>query len=162
MALDDALEGEVVAVGDTTKERLARDLFNRVWSYLERTDRTPDDDAAMIHTAHASTSLWLDVGTAVNAVRGEWICARVYATVRRSEPALYHAERAVELCRRHGIGDFDLAWAYEGMARASAVAGNADDSARWTHLARTATVDITDDDDRALVLADLESIPPTS
>ena len=93
--------------------------------------------AARPRTLAASVAPVL-VGTAVNAVRGEWQCARVYATVGRSEPALYHAARAVAICRQHDIGDFDLAAAYEGMARASAVAGDADEAERWTELARTA------------------------
>jgi DNA-binding transcriptional MerR regulator len=156
MAIDEHVKGEVE--GDV-KAALARDLFNRVWTYLERIDRTPEDDAAMIHAAHASCSLWMDVGPPVRAARGEWQCARVYSTVRRPEPALFHAERALELCRQHGIGDFDLAFAYEAMARACAVAGDADEAKRWTQLATTAAADIADDDDRALVLADIESIP---
>lgn len=156
MAIDEHVKGEV---DGEVKTRLARDLFNRVWTYLERIDRSADDDAAMIHAAHASCSLWMDVGTPVNFVRGEWQCARVYATVRRPEPALYHAERALELCRQHGIGDFDIAAAYEGMARASAVAGDADEAERWKQLATTAAADIADDDDRAIVLADIDSIP---
>jgi DNA-binding transcriptional MerR regulator len=156
MALDEQVEGDVEG---KMKKQLAADRFNLAWAYLEQPDRTPDDDAAMIHAAHASTSLWADVGAAVNAVRGEWQCARVYATVGRSEPALYHAARAVAICRQHDIGDFDLAAAYEGMARASAVAGDADEAERWTELARTAAADIADDDDRAIVLADIDSIP---
>jgi DNA-binding transcriptional MerR regulator len=156
MAIDEHIAGEVEG---KLKKRLAADLFNRVWTYLERIDRSADDDAAMIHAAHASCLLWLDVGTPVNAVRGEWQCARVYATVGRPEPALYHAERALELCRQQGIGDFDLAFAYEGMARASAVAGDADEAQRWKELATTAAADVADDDDRALLLADIDSIP---
>ena len=45
------------------------------------------------------------------------------------------------------------------MARAYAVAGDAGEAERWTELARTAAADVVDDDDRALVLADIESIP---
>jgi hypothetical protein len=45
------------------------------------------------------------------------------------------------------------------MARASAVAGDAEEAARWKALAGTAAADIADEDDRALVLADIESIP---
>ena len=156
MAIDDQVEGEVAG---EVKRRLARDLFNRVWSYLERSDRSPEDDATMIHAAHASCSLWMEVGAPVNFVRGEWQCSRVYATVGRPEPALYHAERALAICREHGIGEFDLAFAYEGMARATAAAGDAAEAERWKELATTAAADVADDDDRALVLADIASIP---
>ena len=42
MAIDEQLESDV---DDKVKDRLARDLFNRVLSLLERVDRTPEDDA---------------------------------------------------------------------------------------------------------------------
>ncbi|HLK43721.1 MAG TPA: hypothetical protein VKV34_10305, partial [Thermoleophilia bacterium] len=59
----------------------------------------------------------------------------------------------------NGIGDFDLAFAYEALARAYAVAGDRDEAARWEALARSAAVDIGDDDDRELVLSDLSTLP---
>lgn len=34
--------------------QLGVDLFNGTWTLMEQADRTPDDDALMIHMAHAS------------------------------------------------------------------------------------------------------------
>jgi hypothetical protein len=39
------------------------------------------------------------------------------------ESAPYHAKRYLEVCKGNSIGSFDLAYAYEAMARAYAVAG---------------------------------------
>ena len=141
------------------EKQLAVDLFNRTWELLERTDRTADEDAAMVHAAHGSCHHWLQVGTPVNAVRGEWQCSRVYAVLGRAEAALFHANRALTLCETNAIGDFDLAFCYEALARAYAVAGDGDEARRWADRARAACADITEDDDRALVLADLETVP---
>jgi hypothetical protein len=135
-------------------------LFNDVWSLLGQADRTPEDDDRMLHMAHASRYHWGQVGTAVNLVRGEWQCSRVYAELGRGEPARHHARRALDLCRAAGIGDFDLAFCYEAMARASAVCGDAAERDRWLALGREAAADVSDDEDRALVLADLDSVPP--
>jgi len=143
---------------DELERRWARELFNHVWTLLDKTDRSPDDDAEIVHAAHASCFHWLRVGQPVNAVRGEWQCSRVYAVLGRAEPALHHARRALDLCHEHGIGDFDLACAYEALARASAVAGDDGEAEQWEALARTACDDIAEDDDRQLVLADLETI----
>jgi hypothetical protein len=137
---------------------LAAELFNRTWTLLERTDRSEADDAVMIHTAHASCYHWIQVGEPVNGVRGEWQCSRVYAVLGRAEPALFHAARALAMCEANGIGDFDLAFCYEALARAHAVAGDGDGARGWAELARIASADIADDDARALVLSDLESI----
>jgi hypothetical protein len=83
----------------------------------------------------------------------------VYSVLGRAEPALYHARHVVSICERHGIGDFDLAFGYEALARAYAVAGDAAESGRWLVRARDAAAGIADAEDRGLVLADLATIP---
>jgi hypothetical protein len=47
----------------------------------------------MLHMAHASRFHWEQVGTPANLARGEWLCSRVYAVLRRPEPCLHHAAR---------------------------------------------------------------------
>lgn len=138
---------------------LATTLFNGTWDLLERHDRTPDDDDRMLHMAHASRHHWGQVGAPANLARGEWQCSRVYAVLGRSEPSLHHAKRVLEICERHGIGDFDIAFAYEALARAYAVGGDGERARAMTEKALAAVDGIADDDDRRLVLADLETIP---
>jgi hypothetical protein len=152
-------EAGAMADDQDTQRRWAIDLFNRVWALLDQPDRTPDDDAAMVHAAHTSAFHWSQVGEPVNLVRGEWQCSRVYAVLGRPEPALFHARRALALCEQHGIGDFDLAFAYEALARANGVAGEDGEARRWVAQAKAASADIAEDDDRQLVLADLETVP---
>lgn len=145
---------------DAAREReLAAALFNGVWELLEQENRTSDDDARMLHMAHASCHHWLQVGTAKNFARGEWLCSRVYASLRRPEAAEYHARRVLEICERNGLGDFDLAFAYEALARARAVAGDAAGGRGFTEQALGAAEDITEADDRELLMGDLETIP---
>jgi DNA-binding transcriptional MerR regulator len=145
----------------TDSKLLAAQLFNKTWQLLEQEGRTGDDDAQMIHTAHASRYHWGQVPTAtpVHLARGEWLISRVYAVLGRAEPALYHARRVLDLCQGNGVGDFDLAFAYEALARASAVAGDSGRAREHTDQALAAAEDIADDEDRDLVLADLETIP---
>ena len=138
---------------------LAASMFNGVWTLLENPSRTPEDDLRMIHMAHASRYHWSRVGTEVHAVRGEWQCSRVYATLGRSEPALFHARRALDICEANGIGDFDLAFCYEALARAHAVAGDIDDAQRWRQRGMEAANDVAEDDDREILIADLASVP---
>ncbi|MCY1139283.1 hypothetical protein OWR29_14885 [Actinoplanes sp. Pm04-4] len=38
----------------TDTRQLAVDLFNGVWTLLEKPDRTAEDDDRMLHMAHAS------------------------------------------------------------------------------------------------------------
>jgi hypothetical protein len=103
----------------------------------------------------------MQVGTAVNRVRSEWQCSRVYAVLGREEPALWHARRCLAICELEGIGDFDLGFAYESLARAHAVAGDPEEAKRWLEQAHNAAAEIAEDDDRELLLSDLETVPDT-
>ena len=122
--------------------------------------RTPDEDEEMLHAAHASRYHWIRAGTRVNAARGEWQCSRVYAVLGRPEPALHHARRCLELCESvvDDLDEFDLPFAYEALARAHAVAGDEGEARHWIARARDAGAAISDEDDRALLEADLETI----
>jgi hypothetical protein len=139
--------------------RLAVDLFNQVWRMMERDDRTVDDDDRMLHAAHTSRWLWGEVGEPVNLARGEWQVSRVYTVLARPEPALHHARRCLEICGRHGIGDFDLAYAHEALARAYALAGDRDHALASRRAAEQAADQIADADDRELLERDLGSLP---
>lgn len=82
----------------------------------------------------------------------------MYSVLGRAEPARYHAQRSLEICLDNGIADFDLAFAYEALARASAVAGKADDRAKYLALAQEASQHIAEKDDREVVIHDLATI----
>lgn len=146
-------------LGPDEERRLASRLFNEVWDLLESHDRGSADDDRMIHMAHASRYHWGQVGVAANLVRGEWQCSRVYAVLGRAEPCLHHGQRALDLCLAEGIADFDLAFAYEALARGYAIAGDGDAARRMTEKALAAVDGIAGEEDRKLVLADLETVP---
>jgi DNA-binding transcriptional MerR regulator len=143
------------------ERRLAAALFNATWTLMEKEDRTRAEDDEMLHMAHASRHHWGHVAeaTPANFGRGEWQCSRVYAVLGRSEPCLHHAQRYLDICQENGIADWDLAFAYEALARGHAVAGDMDQARAFTEQALAAAEDIAEDDDRELVLSDLESIP---
>jgi DNA-binding transcriptional MerR regulator len=140
------------------QRKLAADLFNGVWTLMETEDRTSAEDDRMLHMAHASRYHWEQVGTAANLARGEWLCSRVYAVLRRPEPALHHARRVLALCTEHGLDDWDLAFAHEAIARGLALAGDPEGSAAEIRAAMA--VPIADDEDRDLLERDLADIRP--
>jgi hypothetical protein len=142
----------------TVERQLAVDLFNATWQLLDTPDRSPDDDLRMLHMAHASRHHWAQVGEPVNLARGEWQVSRVYAVLGRAEPARFHGERCLEICEEHGIADFDLAYAYEALARAAAVAGNGPERDRRLAQARTAAEAVADPEDREHLDGDLATV----
>jgi hypothetical protein len=138
--------------------KFAVDLFNKTWELLEAQDRTPEQDDTMIHAAHASRYHWGQVGTPLEFERGEWQISRVYAVLNRPEPALYHAQRCLDICLANEIRDFDLAFAYEALARAHAVAGEWEKSGEYVELAMKAADEIADEDNRKYLEGELLTI----
>jgi len=131
-----------------TERKLAAGLYNEVWRLMEIESRTAEQTDAMIHAAHASRYHWGRIGAPIDVIRGEWLCSRVYAALRRAEPALWHARRCVELLEKSGrTDDCDAAAAYQALAAASSLAGDADaaaDSRARAELAVSALTDLED------------------
>ncbi len=144
-----------------THRALGIALFNHTWTLLEKPDRTPAETDEMIHAAHASRFHWsrADAVETVNLARGEWQCSRVYATLGRGEPALWHARRCLAYNEAAGAGDWDIAAAYEALARANAVAGDPAAAADWKARAIAALDGIADQDDRDLIEGDIATLP---
>ena len=140
------------------QRQLAKDLFNHVWTLLEADDRTPMQDDEMIRAAHASRHHWAAVGEPANLARGEWQCSRVYSVLGRGEPALWHGRRCLDICDEQGIGDFDLAYAYEALARAHRVADQLPEAEAYQRLAIEAGARIADPDEREHFHEDLASL----
>jgi hypothetical protein len=111
----------------------------------------------MVHAAHASCCHWLAVGTGVHHQRGEWLIARVYSELGVAEAALRHAHCCQELTEEHAglVEDFDRAYAFEGLARAHAVAGNQAEAREYLELAQNAGKAIADEESRKFFVGDL-------
>jgi len=117
---------------------------------------------AMIGMAHASRYHWSVVGGSQELAVGEWQISHVYAVLDRPEPSLYHAQRCLEICQASKLGDFALAYAYEALARAFALAGKARPREACLKLAKGAGAKIADADERAQFLRDLRTVPRTT
>ena len=139
---------------------LAVSTFNRVWELLELPERTPKETDEMIHAAHVSCYVWSQIGTPANVARGEWQCARVYATLGRAEPALWHAGRALELNEAGGEGfeEWDLPSAQQGMAHAQLAAGDREEAQRWAERARAELARVQDLEDRELIESQISEL----
>jgi hypothetical protein len=139
--------------------KIGGDLFNYTWSLLDRKDRSEEETDEMLHAAHASRYHWGHAGTPLNLSIGEWQVSRVYSALGRAEPAFYHGRRALEIARRNKLSRFYLAYAYEALARAAAVAGQRRARSRYLGEARRIGAAVRNRDDRRMLLEDLASIP---
>ena len=140
--------------------RLGAELFNRVWDLLALEARTPDQEAELIHTVHASAYHWTRVGEGPRLARAEWQCSWVYSELERPEPALFHAHRCEAVCRQYAdeLEDFDMPAMHEAFARAQLVAGNREEAMHRLQLATELCAKIADPEDREIIQAQIDSI----
>jgi hypothetical protein len=142
------------------ERQLAVDLFNRAWTLMETDERTEEQDDELINTAHASAYHWTQVGTPANRARSEWQLSRAYTVLDRPEPALHHARRCLAYCEENpeAIEDWDLPYAHEALARAHALAGEADVAGRHAAAAHELAAGVAGAEDREHLEADLGTL----
>jgi hypothetical protein len=133
----------------------------QTWNLLGKKDRSEQDDIRMVMFANASLFHWKNSPKfqPVNEQRGEWLIAHVYSVLRMGEEAMLHAEKTLKLTEKHGFKDFDLAYAYECLARASAASGNKSECKKWYKKAEQCGELISDKKDKEIFEGDLKSEP---
>jgi len=141
---------------DNWHKKEAIENFNSTWDLIDKTNRTHEDNIRMIHMAHASRYHWEHIGEPVNLARGEWQISRVYSLLDMAESALLHAEESLRICEENGIEDFDLAFAYEAMARAYSLLN--DSYHKELYLNHASNIEISDQENRDYLISELESI----
>ncbi len=146
---------------DEAQLKFAKKIHGSVWRLLEKPDRSAADDEEMINAAHASLFHWRSAGTGLNHQRGEWLIARVYTVIGDKQAAMRHAVRCSELTEEHKdlMVDFDIAFAYECLARAHALYGSKESAQTYKEMAQQAGNDIADDEDKKYFFSDLEGGP---
>ncbi len=116
---------------------------------MEQDERSPEDVDDMIAAAHASLYHWMQCGTAVNIVRGHWQIARMYAVLKWGTESMRHAQRCLDVCQANAIGDFDLAYAFEAMARACWLVNDIPQAQSWYQQMTHAAANIAKPEDAA-------------
>lgn len=133
---------------------------NSIWELLGKADRTESEDEEMIRRAYAAAYHWdraISRGPE-NAVRADYMIAKVQLAVGQPEIALSAARRCLGGATKHALADFDLAYAHEVTARALHALGNKAEAAEeWS---KATAVEIADEEDRKLVEQDFADFDP--
>jgi tetratricopeptide (TPR) repeat protein len=140
-------------------KKFAVNAFNLTWNLLDKKERTSEEDDQMVNAAHASRFHWGEIGTPLEFEWGEWQISRVYSVLNRSEEAKHHARRCLDICKKNHIGDFDIAFAYEAMARSAAIAGQSEEAEKYIQLAREAGEKIEEQGNKDYFLDELNTVP---
>jgi hypothetical protein len=144
-----------------THRTLAMDANNSVWDFLDKpADELSETDAEeMTRRAYAAAFHWQRAAGSVpaNEARASWLLSRVWVVRGNGAEALLHARRCLAVCESAGLEDFDLAYAYEALARSYACMGDMTLARSHHELARS--VPIADPEDASTVQDDLTKEP---
>lgn len=136
------------------------ECFNRAWDLIDKPDRTPAENEEMVRLSMASTWHWTQRPdcTQENLSVGYWQASRIFALLGRAGFARRYGQLSLEAARSAGDSPFYLGYAYEGLARAESVSGHGEKVAEYLALAREAAGRVPDEEARAALVADLETI----
>lgn len=146
---------------DEAHKYFAQSTNARVWNLLQQSKCSPAENDEMLQAAYASAYHWTFAGTAVHQQRGEWLISHVHAVLGQTREALRHAERCFELTESYKemMKDFDIAYAFECLARAHAMMGDHHMAREFFALAQQAGQTIANEEDRSIFLGDFERGP---
>ncbi|MEW4565591.1 hypothetical protein AB1K70_23925 [Bremerella sp. JC770] len=141
--------------------QFSADAFNTAWDLIDKTDRTAEEDIAMLCRAAASLWHWNQRDDVNNQSRsvGYWQLSRVFALLSDGLLAL----RCGELCLKYAEGapPFYEAYAYEALARGAIISGDSAGAKRYLDSARKMVDHVEEAASREMLLADLQSIRAT-
>ena len=149
---------------DTYTEEEANRFFavnfhGMTWDLLEKSNRSADDDEKLIDYAHSSLAHWRKAGKEINLQRGFWLLSRVYTILKQPDPALKYAKRCQQITLEfpNQMEDFDVAFAYEALARSFALAGDSREFQKNNLLAEETGKSIKEKGDREVFENDFQS-----
>ncbi len=148
---------------DEFHKKVAISTNNGIWAILDNDSPSSQELEDALRMAHTTRYHWSKVGTTVNAVRAEYMLSRVYAHMKRAEPALFHGNRGLELVKEaektdDKWKDWDLPFIYEALARAHAIAGNNKECKKYKDLAQKATDAVKGEEDKKICQGELDKV----
>lgn len=152
------MEGSEPAEIERWHRFMAAHLFNETWSYLEKPERSAEEDQQMLWAAMGSRFHWLQVGDQANFAVGDWQLSRVFSVLEDLHNARRYAASSLRRCHQYNLGPFLRAYAHEALARVAALADDPYERDRNRDDARALADQIEDETDRKQLLEDLASI----
>jgi tetratricopeptide (TPR) repeat protein len=150
-----------VEIDSATHRALAITANNTTWEFIDVPDaeRSSEQTEEMLRRAYAAAYHWAraEGRTRQNDARAEWLLSRVWRAAGNGERALHYAQRCLGITQEEGLQDFDLAYAYDALARGLAMTGRRDEALGWWE--RAMAVEISDDGDRRQLMSDISDAP---
>jgi len=134
--------------------------FNQAWDLIEKPDRTPAEDEEMIRLSLASTWHWTqrDDCEPTHLSVGYWQTSRIFAILGKANAARRYGQLCLAVSRDDDIPPFYKGYAFEALARAESVAGEAEKMESYLDQAREMADAVEDADSKKMLLDDLDTI----
>ncbi|QDU07858.1 hypothetical protein [Gimesia aquarii] len=138
----------------------ATDCFNQAWSYIEKEDRTSEENLLMISASHASYWHWtqFEEHTPINLSIAYWQLSRVYAITNQPSLAISYGTLCLKVSQMNHLSPFYIAYAYEALARATSAANKQDEVSTYLEQAKKIAESELEEDEKQQLLADLNTI----
>ena len=146
-------------MSDDAHRQIGVERFNATWDLIDKRDRTPEDDVELLLSAMTSRWHWGQVGGPEEISTGDWQVAHAASLIGLGDLALMFARRNLATAESQGWTGWRLASAHEGMARASAVAGDANGRERHLSAARAALDAEPDAEESQIIAEQLATVP---
>jgi hypothetical protein len=144
---------------DNIHRYLGIELNRQTWFLLDKKDHDKLENQRTVAFAHSSLYHWQHSHEflAVNKQRGEWLISHVYAALGQGSEALKHTRCCLKITEDQDLKDFDLAYAYDVMARGHTSTGETEEMNKYFLKAKKAAAEIKAEKDRNLFLSDLHA-----
>ena len=135
------------------------DCYNQTWSFIDKPHRTPEEDASMLQTAMASLWHWSqrEDATPTNFSIGYCQVSRVFALLGQPDNARRYGEMSLQSAQEEAEIVF-VGFGYEALARAEMVAGNSEKMKEYLAQAWSCAEKVDDEEDKQLLVKDLETV----
>jgi tetratricopeptide (TPR) repeat protein len=136
------------------------ECFNRAWKLLDQSERSAEEDEEMIRLSLASHWHWTqrEDCTAANVSTAYWQTSRIYAVLGQAENARRYAHGCLDASQGEEVAPFYLGYAYEALARAEMVAGNAEKKEQYLREAERIAETLPNPDAKNWLMEDLQTI----
>ena len=134
--------------------------FNRAWDLIDKPQRTTEEDAEMLHLSVASLWHWTQRAdcSKMNLSVGYWQVSRIYTLLDRAEEARRYGQLCLDVSQGDEVLPFYRGYAYEALAQAESVAGNAEKRDAHLAAARQVAAIMSDPEAKQQLLDDLATI----
>ncbi len=132
--------------------------FNKTWEFFEKAERSQEDNLNMLQSAMVSLWHWSqrEDATDENLSVGYWQVSRALCLIGQPELARTYGRMSLKFAEL--LAPFYQAYACETLARAEMLANNRVIMLEYLNRARELTHQVTDEEDRQLLLNDLDTI----